>query len=176
MIRLSYQANRPPTERDKESVAGQRAYLEAQKLGLEPDFGLAKERYTTAIEHFGHSGQKRLQAQAMRVYGSVLFDHDDYDGAVEQHQAALRIFESLHDHQELEIVLGITGSRGRSRIGCSGARAVHRDGFGNPCGRPRRCTRRGRLTHRFTALFEVQPGQNRGALFLDGIEAVGVEP
>jgi len=114
--RLSYQADRTPTERDKESVAGQRAYLEAQKLGLEPDFGLAKERYTMAIEHLGQAGQRRLQAQAMRVYGSVLFDHDDYEGAVGQHRAALRIFESMGDYQEEEIVLDALG-QDHSRLG-----------------------------------------------------------
>jgi len=35
--RLSYQASRTPTEEDKESAAGQRAYREAQKRGLEPE-------------------------------------------------------------------------------------------------------------------------------------------
>jgi tetratricopeptide (TPR) repeat protein len=46
----------------------------------------------------------------------MLFDHDDYDGAVGQHQAALRIFESIGDHQEEEIVLDALG-QDYSRLG-----------------------------------------------------------
>jgi hypothetical protein len=69
--RLLFQTNRPAAEQDKNAVAGQRAYLEALKLGTAGKYAAADEKYDDAIARLNSAGKKRLAAQVMRVYDGL---------------------------------------------------------------------------------------------------------